>query len=138
MLAGKRRDDDIRQTEADLGGESLLGDDVGGIGSGIAGMQIAVHGGRASGRNARVIAVGIDCDGADVGVEGFIGGIGVVVGVAGHGRHVFVRTSAFVVAEEEDGAAPGGAGHEGVDDLRDLALAFEDGLRGARMLVIEA
>ena len=55
-----------------------------------------------------------------------------------HGRHVIVWAAAFVVAEEEDAVFPLRAGHERIDDLCHLRLAEQDGLEGARMLVVNA
>ena len=63
-------------------------------------------------------------------------GIGVVIGVARHRRHVIVGAAAFVVAEEEHRILPRGAGHERIHDARDLRLAGQDRLARAGMFVV--
>ncbi len=57
---------------------------------------------------------------------------------SGNRRHVVEGASPFVVGEEEDGARPGGAGHQRVDDFGDFELTGEDGLPGTGMLVVVA
>jgi hypothetical protein len=132
VTASPLRDDHVRQTEAELGCESLDCGSVVGVSAWVTRSQIAM---RSAVGHAWIVTVGIDCDGRDVG-DGAERRAGVLVGGAGHRRHVIIRAATFIVTPEEDGVTPRRAGHEGVKYVGDLCLTFKDGLTGAGMLIV--
>ena len=100
MLPGERRDYKIGDAESKLGGKSFLGRSVIGIRAGVDRLQVAMNGRKSAGRKARIVAVCVHGDGADIRKRSGVA-VGIVVRMVRNGRNVIEGTTRFVIAQEE-------------------------------------
>jgi hypothetical protein len=138
MRPREGRDDDIRQPESELRGESLYCCCITGIESRVSRGQITMIWIRRS-VGARIVRIRIHRDRRNIARHrSQVRKIRKVVRMVGHRGNVIVRTTAFVVTEEEDRVCPLRARREGTDNFIHFHLPQKDRLPRPRMLVIVA